>query len=243
MANLALLFTHCTDDGGGDSGPIVCGDMECGPNQRCDDGASPRCVCEPAYTGENCDVCAAGYTLVGSKCEEIAIDCASGNPCGAHGTCVEQGARDRCECTGDHTGPTCAQCVEGLQDNDGDGTCTAACGHAEIACERWEACDDSSGTVSCGCSPHSTGRHCDECESGYYRLADGPCVKYCGGSESCPEPQACREVEGKDAACSCPLGSMGDDCKTCAAGFSMSNGACTRSPTPGHLLLGAKETN
>ncbi len=65
-------------------------------------------------------------------------------------------------------GMTCALCAEGLQDNDANGTCTTACSHAELACAAWQACDDSTGTVSCGCSAHSTGRHCDECEPGYY---------------------------------------------------------------------------
>src|SRR5690606_5183016 len=45
--SLALLLPHCADDGGSDPGPVQCGDTECGLHQRCDDGPSPRCVCEP----------------------------------------------------------------------------------------------------------------------------------------------------------------------------------------------------
>jgi hypothetical protein len=233
-----LVFVQCSDEKGTEPSPELCGDSTCGPRQHCE---VARCVCDPQYAGQTCEACAPGYGLVGGECEVLAIDCASRNACGAHGTCVEKGARDVCECAPDHAGPTCAQCADGLQDNDRNGTCTPACAQAALSCESWETCNDASGTVSCGCAPHSTGRHCDECASGYYRLADGPCVKSCSGREACPDLQACKEVEGKDAACTCPLGASGSDCTSCAPGFA--GAGCTRAPTPGHLLLGSKDMN
>ncbi len=137
-------------------------------------------------TGRGADVCAMrrmqgtlamhAHPAMSSRaanrtCEPL--DCDDGNPCGAYGTCVEAPSGDRCECIDDHAGRTCALCAEGLQDNDANGTYDRP-----ALTPSWPAppgaCDDATGTVSCGCSPHSTGRHCDECEAGYYRPADGP---------------------------------------------------------------------
>lgn len=241
FSGLSQSSGGCGD--GGDKGPEMCGEAVCGLHQSCDESQAPAvCICDDAYVGVDCDECAPGYVPEGERCVPTPIDC-SQDPCGASGTCVEGPNGDRCECDADHAGPTCAQCRdETLQDNDRDGTCTPACS-AAAGCAPWEACDDSSGIITCGCAAHTTGRHCDECESGYYRLADGPCVAACSYRLECEEPRTCKEVEGVDAACSCPLGFTGEACDACAAGFSMEDGACVRAPRPGSFLVTRKDMN
>jgi hypothetical protein len=223
---------------------VTCGEDTCGNHELCDEKMSPpRCVCDSGYTGVDCGDCAPGYMAQGDRCAPVPIDCDK-NPCGASGTCVEASGGDRCECPQDRTGPTCAQCVEGLQDNDKNGTCTTSCSVSSTQCASWERCDDSTGSIRCACAPHSTGRHCDECESSYYRLADGPCVKQCDYKITCDVPQSCKEVEGANAACSCPLGASGSACSSCTAGFTAKQGgACGRDPTPGRLLISTPDMN
>lgn len=238
-----LALQGCGEDGEG-RGAVTCGDDTCGAHELCDEKLAPAtCVCTSGYTGDDCSDCLAGYVAQGDRCALASIDCDK-SPCGAYGTCVESSGGDRCECSQDRTGPTCAQCVAGLQDNDRDGTCTTSCSGSSTQCASWERCDDSSGTLLCGCAPHTTGRHCDECESGYYRLADGPCVKECDHEISCSAPQACKETEGAAAACSCPLGASGSACSSCTAGFApVTGGACGREPTAGRLLVSSADMN
>jgi len=58
--------------------------------------------------------------------------------CGEGSTCVDIDNVASCVCDA------------GLQDNDGDGNCTATCG--TMTCPSKMSCDDSSGTATCGCN-------------------------------------------------------------------------------------------
>lgn len=240
----ALALHGCSEDGKS-RGALTCGGETCQAHELCDETLSPAsCVCASGYAGDNCSACVPGYMAQGDRCAPVAIDCNTKLPCGAQGKCIESSSGDRCECSQDRTGPTCEQCVAGLQDNDRNGTCTTSCSGSSTQCASWERCDDSKGAISCGCAPHATGRHCDECESGYYRLADGPCVKECDYKVSCSAPQSCKEVESADAACSCPLGASGSACNSCTAGFTaVMGGACGREPRPGRLLIASADMN
>ncbi len=56
-------------------------------------------------------------------------------------------------------------CVQGTQDNDGDGTCTASC--SDATCSGGGGCDDSSGIAVCTCDALRTGENCESCVSGF----------------------------------------------------------------------------
>lgn len=221
---------------------VSCGDAMCSERETCDkSGKEPRCECRAAFTGPDCESCAVGYEEKENSCEALVIDC-DDSPCGPRGACVsETGQADSCECAANHTGPTCAQCETGAQDNDGDDTCQMGCDHPDLAldCDLFLVCEDLSGTAVCVCPVGSSGENCELCDEGYARRGDGLCYKTCGHSEfECAEQQYCFDDGRKQsAACLCPLGMEGDDCSACSEDFEKVGDACVLSDPPDFDLL------
>jgi hypothetical protein len=175
--SLALIIS-C---GGGKDDPQeakICGSLICGANQTCDtDSSPPACRCKPAFTGPDCATCARGYTMDGTSCKAVLIDC-SITPaiCGRGGRCVKPtDGVDHCECTTGYTGHTCQVCADGYQDNDNNGTCVAGCKNTTMTCGQSYVCADSSGTARCECPAGTTGVNCSQCTSGAVRQTDGTC--------------------------------------------------------------------
>ncbi|MBX3206381.1 MAG: hypothetical protein KF764_15010 [Labilithrix sp.] len=97
--------------------------------------------------------------------------------CGPHGTCSITGPTPVCECEIGYTGPVCATCAPGFQDEDGNGFCAGSC--AGVACGAHERCNELAGRPVCGCVV------------GYSRTEEGRCA-FTGGpvdpSFTDPEP-------------------------------------------------------
>jgi hypothetical protein len=225
---LALAGAGC---GGGDpAGPQTCGAMTCSERQSCDTSSAPaRCVCKENFTGTDCSSCARGFMLVAGKCQPADIDCRLGaSVCGARGTCFEGTGlvADSCVCQPGYGGRVCQVCADGYQDNDRNGTCTAACG--ATTCPGMMTCTDATGTARCACPGNRTGANCDQCPAGWL-LRDGQCVQTCAATGvSCGSKKMCDTVQG---ICVCRPEYTGDLCDTCAPGFQDNdrNGVCTAS--------------
>lgn len=234
------------DNGSGDGdendGPAQCGDETCSDRQVCDDAVrEPVCECAPQYEGDDCQSCAEGYEENGDTCQRVIVDC-DDNPCGINGACVsESGESDHCECNDNRTGPTCAQCVDEYQDNDGDGECELGCDSPDLdlECTGLFVCDDSSGTAQCVCPVGSAGDDCELCEDGYAREGNGDCYEICSsGDFDCDEPTYCFDDGGKQpASCLCPMGSTGEGCNECAPGFEKAGDSCVNSDSTSFDLL------
>ncbi|MBX3131292.1 MAG: hypothetical protein KF718_31520 [Polyangiaceae bacterium] len=242
LALSGVLFVGACSSEDAPAKASKCGDQTCGEYQRCDvSGQAPACVCVTGHTGVDCAECEAGYVLLGSACVPEPIDC-DDNPCGSRGLCVSEPLGDRCQCFPAYTGPTCAQCAEGYQDNDEDGTCAEACGHpsSNVECEAPLVCDDSTGTAACGCPSGTTGASCELCLPGHARRGDGFCYQTCDHPDiDCGAPRHCFDDERREPArCVCPVGYAGSACGECAPDFSAdSQGHCVRDAVGGFDLL------
>jgi hypothetical protein len=132
------------------------------------------------------------------------------------------------------TGGNGAECPDGQQDNDGDGTCEPTC--AADTCSGNGTCDDSSGTATCTCEDRFSGDACDSCAEGYEgndctacasgyqdNDDDGSCLPECD-FPPCSGNGACDDSSGT-AICTCRADFTGDDCAT-ACGQDMAGPDC-----------------
>jgi len=131
-------------------------------------------------------------------------------------------------------GGTGADCPDGEQDNDENGSCEPAC--TSDTCSGHGTCDDSSGTATCECDPNWDGDACDTCAEGYtgsdctecatgYQDNDGDdeCLPECtnppcSGHGDCDDSSGvaictCRpDFSGTDCGTACGDGTAGPDC-------------------------------
>ena len=196
-----------------------CGDTDMDTCDDCVSGAfNPAADGDDADSDGLCDLCSA----------EI---------CGGNGMCAPGMGGVVCRCDEDHVGDDCANCAEGLQDRDGDGTCTPVC--SEATCSGNGTCDDTTGTATCTCDIGFDGLDCTEasCEgitcagegTGSCAIADGVASCTCeegfqdndgnfgcdaacvGDGSSCSNHGDCDDSTGA-LACTCDLGYAGVDC-------------------------------
>jgi hypothetical protein len=209
----------------------------CGTREHCDRISLPaRCVCDAQYAGSSCGECAPGYRQSGSSCSTVTVLCEE-RPCGARGQCLDgTNGSQTCVCDSGYAGNFCATCVDGYQDNDGDGVCQPSCGVASVVCQGAEACSDASGEARCQCAAGLTGPTCEDCEPGYRRdVGSNACVATC----SAPDFECdgtCRETL-QGALCECEPGHAGVDCQSCEPTHVQdSDGSCV-APLPLDALL------
>lgn len=155
---------------------------------------------------------------------------------------------------GSSTGGSSGSCTSGQQDNDGDGTCSAAC--AATTCINGGTCDDSSGTATCTCTtgwggtncgtPDCTGVSCDgegtgtcndagstlacDCDDGYQDNDDNLSCDTACGDDTCDGNRVCNDDSGT-AECSCAPGYLGASCDQCDTDNFYEpdgNGGCSR---------------
>ncbi len=179
---------------------------QCNSHQVCDDSSgTATCVCDPAYTGENCDTCSSGYqdNNDDSTCEP---DCQTfGSDCGGHGDCD------------DSSGTPVCSCHDGYQDNDSNSTCLPDCGNAEVACAHG-VCSDDTGEAVCACDEGYQGPKCDECAQGYQdNDEDGNCLPTCATiGYTCSDQGYCDDTSGT-AICVCNDGFHPDGAGNCSS--------------------------
>jgi hypothetical protein len=148
-------------------------EFNCGGHGDCDDSSgSVSCVCEEGYTGDLCNLCAAGYQdndLDGAclpDCQTAGLDCPT------HASCSDLSGTATCVCDTGYTGAGCDQCIAGYQDNDQNGTCLPDCATAGYACSGQGVCSDANGVAHCECNP------------GFFPDGQGNCVES-GTGEDC----------------------------------------------------------
>lgn len=191
-------------DGG--TNPILCGSAaapNCGAHGVCVNGASgASCACQTGYSGAACVSCATGFQDNDGN-GTCAPTCAGlQETCSGHGVCRDSSGTATCDCTGGFTGPGCATCATGTQDNDHDNTCTPSC--AATSCQAHATCADATGTAVCSCA------------TGFQdKDSNGSCTPDCA-TTTCQAHATCADSTGT-AVCSCTAGFQDKD----------SNGTCT----------------
>jgi hypothetical protein len=208
-------------------------ELDCGEHGACDDtSGTVLCACDPQYEGALCEDCVEthqdndGDGTCQPTCANSEIDC------GAHGSCDDTGGEAVCTCEEGYEGDFCDQCTEGQQDNDGDGLCTKACSPDDGLCGSYGSCDDSSGSITCACTPGYVGDTCDTCDQGYQdNDNNGTCSIACAVPESVCVGGTCNDSSGT-VECDCDSGWTGELCDGCEADYVMLNDVCVPACNP-----------
>jgi hypothetical protein len=228
LATLAVLANGCSC---GNEEPLVaCQADSCSGHGACDaSSGKPVCSCEPGWSGERCDACAAGYHSDGANC--VADTQCLESTCSGHGSCDASSGAPVCACEAGYSGSNCASCAAGFQDNDADGTCAPDCSIAAplLSCVHG-TCSDSSGQAACACEPGYGGESCDSCAAGFALWPPelGSCVDDPCDPSPCSSAHetGCQQTGETSFACLCAAGWSGADCSECAGGFHLEGGAC-----------------
>ncbi|XP_065067425.1 fibropellin-1-like isoform X1 [Rhopilema esculentum] len=191
--------------------PLDKNDCEKNPcqNGKCvDEHASHFCLCDPGFTGRNCEsdineceslpcfnggtcrndvnrfqcTCIAGYS--GIHCEEDINECAS-TPCQNGATCIDRVNEYTCNCLPGYTGKECQ-------------TDFNEC--ASSPCRNGATCVDEVNRYSCNCVPGYTGQ---QCQTDINECASSPCQN----GASCID-------EVNRYSCNCVPGYTGQQCQT-----------------------------
>lgn len=214
------------DNDGNGSCMTACTPSTCNGNGTCDDAVGPAvCTCAPHFAGADCGACDVGYTgVVCEVCDagfqdndnngSCAPSCEAAT-CNNHGSCDDASGSPLCTCSSEYTGGDCSACAAGYQDNDNNGSCTAACTPSDCNAESGHGtCSDSSGTRTCACTSPWDGVDCNSCATGFQdNDGNGTCTPACtdltcnagGGGGSCSDSTGA-------VVCTCNPEFLGDSC-------------------------------
>jgi hypothetical protein len=144
----------------------------CGSKKTCDTSQGV-CVCQAAYTGDQCEACAPGYQD-NNHDGTCSASCAM-MVCPTGQSCADSTGTARCACPASRTGTSCELCLSGWVMRPSDGTCVQTCG--SLACGARRTCDETQGAPVCVCQPGYTGADCAGCAPGYLADGGGQCVR------------------------------------------------------------------
>jgi hypothetical protein len=143
-----------------------CAPEPCTGRGTCDDSNGlARCTCEPGFSGEHCELCAAGFHpdgLGGCALDEQCLP----STCAGHGSCTVAGGIAGCSCDVGYAAPYCERCASGhhreLELCVPDEVCVDA------SCNGAGTCYASGGTIRCSCDDGYWGERCQSCEPGLH---------------------------------------------------------------------------
>lgn len=204
----------------------VCEFVACGENGTCVPQAdgTPRCSCNPGYTGDLCDRCESSFERDALGRCVTSRSCADEGTriCGAYGMCVAEGGVLSCACDSGYVGPRCNVCaIDHARDE--FGRCLPLVFNPPGPGANDAGVLPPPSGVSC--EPGYTGSGCVECAAGYHRHR-GACVRdqNCGPG-ACPERATCSVTDGR-VQCECLPGYTGPDCRDCPPGYVKVDGQC-----------------
>jgi cysteine-rich repeat protein len=172
----ARVTVPCPPGGQDNDGDGVCATAcsasACSGHGTCSDVSGLlACSCDTGYAGPACATCAADHQ--DNDGDQTCLPACVTDPCHGHGACNDDTGTPECVCDTGYTGPGCAECAVGYQDNDGNHTCVAAC--APDTCSGNGRCVDDSGSVQCLCYGGWAPPTCGTCPAGLTEMG-GACV-------------------------------------------------------------------
>lgn len=190
------------------------------------DGVVKCLSCPDGHYGNHCEFCMDGWfgdPLGLGACQRCScngnIDPNSIMNCDrVTGECLK--------CTYNTTGPRCERCLDGYYgqplSSDPDERCRACeCfglgSHAGVQCDRV--------TGQCSCLPNVIGKHCDQCQDGYWDINSGVGCQSCGCDPVGATTGKCDQNTGQ---CDCLPGVNSQRCDSCMDQyFNLSRDGCT----------------
>jgi len=232
-ADCAMCDVGMQDNDGDGVCTGTCVADSCSGHGACDDSSgSAICTCSGGYVGTNCSTCDVG--LQDNNDNGICTAGCTLTTCSGHGSCDDTTTDvATCTCSGNYVGADCSTCDVGLQDNNGNGLCTAAC--TLTTCSGHGTCDDTTTDVAtCTCSGNYVGADCSTCDVGLQdNNGNGICTAACTLT-TCSGHGTCDDTTTDVATCTCSGNYVGADCSTCDVGLqdNNGNGLCTAACTP-----------
>lgn len=209
--------------------------QECLCNGHADTCMGSACVCQHNTAGVNCDLClplfnnkpwAMGTTSSANQCE--ACECNDHASSCIYNATLSSGMCSDC---GDNTeGSQCELCLPLFYNppgvaTDAPDTCQACDCHLPGVTDTGDCISRGMGAGQCSCKPFTTGRRCNQCQTGYYNLSasnsDGCLTCGCDSRGTVDNDLSCDQMSGQ---CQCKQNVVGRDCSACAPGhFGISN--------------------
>lgn len=155
----------------------VCQDASCGARAGCEvSNGEAVCICHEGYSGESCEMCAAGYHS-GAAGACIKDQQCGPSSCPTHASCRVTGGVTACDCQAGYLGPACDVCAFGYHKLQ-DGSCVPDEVCSDKSCPAHAFCIMAGGVVQCPCRTDWAGPQCDRCtnlspESWDFESGDG----------------------------------------------------------------------
>lgn len=184
--------------------------LACAHGVCSDDNGTAHCACDDGWSEALCDACADGFQNNDGDATCLPT-CATANLSCGNGACSDDSGTAACACNPGWTGPGCDACENGLQDENGDGTCLPTCDAAALACVHG-ACSDDDGTAHCACDSGWSETLCDACAAGLQNNdGDATCLPTCATAGLTCGHGTCADGDGT-ADCACNSGWTGAAC-------------------------------
>ncbi|KAH0575026.1 Tenascin-like protein [Spironucleus salmonicida] len=196
-----------------------------------------RCLCKNGYDGQSrCVDCEKGYQNITDEC--VSINCigrSSPLPCSGNGSCQVLDIVSEiygCACKPGFIGRFCDDCNTDLGfvvTNNHTCVNQVCVGRDQYECSGNGECINAEGNLfQCRCTSGATGKFCQDCNEGFFKVREGKCVfESCiSDAKECSGNGHCRQL-GLNHRCICDdqFDSL-TNCQSCVEGYSLKDGRC-----------------